>query len=100
MVSKRADEVKLVALVCEAGMGSSVMGAAILQRRLQEAHLEIQVEHAALGELPAIAGIVVSHRSLAARVRNAAPNARTFMVDEFIQTPVYDDLVRELLNSA
>ena len=86
-----------VFFVCEAGMGSSVMGASILKRRLQEAGLAIEVRHAAIGELPAAATMVVSHRALEARVKAVAPGARTYPVDEFIRTPVYDELIWELL---
>jgi mannitol PTS system EIICBA or EIICB component len=85
-----------VLFVCEAGMGSSVMGQSILKRKLRRAGIDIVVDHAALSEIPPLAGIVVAHRSLAARVHELAPAAEVYAVDELINTPVYDELVRRL----
>jgi len=85
-----------ILFVCEAGMGSSVMGQSILKRKLRQAGVDVAVDHAALSDLPPLPGIVVTHRSLAARVRELAPAAEVYAVDEFINPPVYDELVRRL----
>jgi PTS system mannitol-specific IIC component len=74
-------------------MGSSVIGATILQRKLREAGVDADVTHAAVGELSATAQIVVVHASLAARARLAAPQAAVYVVDEFIHSPVYETIV-------
>jgi mannitol PTS system EIICBA or EIICB component len=87
---------RTVFFVCEAGMGSSVMGASILRGKLQRAQLQIEVRHAALSELPASAGIVISHQGLSARVKEMACDARIYAVEDFIRTPVYDQLIRDL----
>jgi mannitol PTS system EIICBA or EIICB component len=86
--------------VCEAGMGSSVMGASILRGKLKQAGIQREVRHSALSELPASAGIVVLHRSLSIRAAEMAPDARIYAVDEFIQTPVYDRLIDDLAGAA
>jgi PTS system mannitol-specific IIC component len=88
-----------IIFACDAGMGSSVLGAAVLQRKLQEAGLDVAVTHRAVAELPASAGIVVVHTSLAARVRRQAPEAAVYAVDEFIHSPVYDRLVEDVRRS-
>lgn len=85
-----------ILFVCEAGMGSSVMGASILRRKLREIGLEIEVRHAALSEVPPSAEVLVVHRSLAARVREVAPRAHVYAVDEFLNPRVYEDLIRQL----
>jgi PTS system mannitol-specific IIC component len=85
-----------IVFVCEAGMGSSVMGQSILQRKLNEAGLDIRVEHAALSDLPPSAGIVVANRSLVHRLKELAPDARVYAVDQFIRTPVYDQIIEDL----
>jgi PTS system mannitol-specific IIC component len=87
---------RAILFVCEAGMGSSVMGQAVLKRKLQEAGLNVKVDHAALSALPAGAEAVVVHRSLAPRVRELAPGARIYEVDQFIDAPVYQEIVKEI----
>ncbi len=90
----------IVFFVCEAGMGSSVMGAAILKRKMQQAGLDVEVRHCALGELSPSAGVVISHQSLSARIRSVAPGAALYAVEDFINSPVYDQLVLQLSASA
>lgn len=89
-----------IVFVCEAGMGSSVMGESILKRKLQDAGLDAEVTHCALSELRPSAGVVISHRSLSSRVRQIAPGAAVYAVDEFINSPVYDELVERLCGFA
>jgi PTS system mannitol-specific IIC component len=89
-----------VVFACDAGMGSSVIGAAILQRRLRDAGVDASVTHSAIAELPADTAIVVVHTSLAERARLAAPNAAVYVVDEFIQSPVYDTIIDALRSAA
>lgn len=81
---------------CEAGMGSSAIGAAILKNKLEATGSRIQVAHAAISEIPAEAETIVAHRSLIPRVRQIAPDAVLYAIDDFINSPVYDELVREI----
>lgn len=82
-----------IVFACDAGMGSSVIGASILARRLRDAGLDATVTHAAIGELPPNAAILVVHASLADRARRAAPQATVYAVEEFIHSPAYDAIV-------
>jgi len=63
---------------------------------LKEAGIEIRVEHAALSEMPQDAEIVIAHRSLAARIRELAPGARVYGVDQFLQAAAYEEVIRDL----
>lgn len=85
-----------ILFVCEAGMGSSVVGAAVMRRKLEEARLNVPVEHTALSDLPADAQIAICQRSLAERVRQIAPRARVYAVDDYINAPAYDEVVRTI----
>jgi PTS system mannitol-specific IIC component len=88
-----------IVFACDAGMGSSVLGAAVLQRKLLDAGLETAVTHSAIAELPAAARIVVVHTSLEARVRRQAPEAVVYAVDDFVHSPIYDRLVDDVRRS-
>ena len=85
-----------ILFVCEAGMGSSVIGAAVLRRKLEQAGLKVPVEHCALSALPPDAQVAVCQRSLSERVRQIAPHARVYAVDDYINAPAYDEVVRSL----
>jgi PTS system mannitol-specific IIC component len=88
-----------IVFACDAGLGSSVVGAAVLQRKLQEAGLDVPVTHASIDELPASPGIVVVHTGLEERVRRQAPRAFVYGVDEFVRSSVYDRLVEDVRRS-
>jgi PTS system mannitol-specific IIC component len=85
-----------IVFACDAGMGSSVLGAAVLQRKLKEAGLDVAVTHAAIGELPASAEVIVVHASLEDRVRRQAPHAIICPVDDFVRSAAYDHLIDTL----
>jgi PTS system mannitol-specific IIC component len=85
-----------ILFVCEAGMGSSVVGAAVMRRKLAEARLNVPVGHSALSELPAGVQVAICQRSLAERVQQIAPRARVYPVDDYINAPAYDEIVRTI----
>jgi mannitol PTS system EIICBA or EIICB component len=85
--------VRKVVFACDAGMGSSVMGASVLRRKFERAGLGIVVAHAAINEIPADADIVITHRTLTPRARERLPSAEHLSVDDFLKSPVFDELV-------
>jgi PTS system mannitol-specific IIC component len=85
--------VRKIVFACDAGMGSSAMGASILRQKLARAGIEIAVLHSAVNEIPADADIVLTHRSLTNRARLKQPHAEHIALDEFLKSHVYDDLL-------
>ena len=86
-----------VVFACDAGMGSSAMGAAVLQKKFKKAGLtDITVSHASVSEVPADAQLVVCHKDLADRAKASAPNARLITITNFMAAPEYGMLVDEL----
>ncbi len=83
-----------ILFVCEAGMGSSVVGSAVLRRKLEQAGLSVPVEHCALTGLPPDTQVAICQRSLAERVQQIAPGARVYPVDDYINAPAYDEILR------
>lgn len=83
-----------ILFVCEAGMGSSVVGSAVLRRKLEQAGLSVPVAHCALTELPRDTQVAICQRSLAERVQQIAPGARVYPVDDYINAPAYDEILR------
>ncbi len=86
----------LVVFACDAGMGSSVMGAAVLRDKLRKAGVEgVTVVNKAVANLDDGADLVISQRELTERARLRAPTTRHLSVDNFMSSPVYDQVVEE-----
>jgi mannitol-specific phosphotransferase system IIBC component len=96
MTEKRAEDVHLVVFACEAGMGSSLIGANQLKKRVKDAGLGIKVIHSPVNQIPADTDVVIAHEGLAARARSAAPNAVVLSFRNFLNNPASDLLVRQL----
>lgn len=89
--------VKKIVFACDAGMGSSAMGASTLRNKLKAAGLNIDVVNSAIEDIPNDADIVLVHDSLADRARAAAPaKAELITVNNFVNSPVYDQLAARL----
>lgn len=84
-------ELKTIVYACDAGMGSSALGAAALRKRLRkDGYADISVTNCAIGSIPKDAQIVVSHEKLAERARQDSPQAEHIWVKDFTQNNVYD----------
>jgi mannitol PTS system EIICBA or EIICB component len=88
--------VKKIIVACDAGMGSSAMGASKLKTKINKAGLKITVANTSIDSIPVDADIVITHNQLTSRAITVAPNARHISLDDFIMTDVYDMLVAEL----
>ncbi|MDQ0189493.1 PTS mannitol transporter subunit IICB [Alicyclobacillus cycloheptanicus] len=85
-----------VIFACEAGMGSSAMGASLLKKQLKEAGYDIPVDHLPVNQLPVNAEVVFTQSSLSDRARQVAPNAKIYIVDNFLDKSTYQQLVTDL----
>lgn len=96
VVAMRKVNVSKIMFACDAGMGSSAMGATVLSKKFREAGLDVQVLHCSIEDIPQDAEIVVTHSELKDRAQKAAPNARLITITNFMAAPEYDQLVSEL----
>lgn len=92
--------VKRIAYACDAGLGSSVMGASILQKKVNKADVgEIEVFHISVSNLPTECDIVITHESLMDRVKEKQPDAYHIAITDYLNAPQYDELINELKNA-
>ena len=92
-------EVKKIVFACDAGMGSSAMGATVLRKKIKAAGIEgIEVVHASVSEIPQDAQIVVTHEQLGERAAHSNPKAKLVLITNFMTAPQYDELVENLKN--
>ncbi|MBR2677038.1 MAG: PTS mannitol transporter subunit IICBA [Solobacterium sp.] len=91
---------KNIVFACDAGMGSSAMGATVLQKKLEAAGFDqIKVTHASVSSVPADAELVVCHKDLAERAKKSAPDAKIVTITNFMTAPEYDQIVQDLLDA-
>ena len=90
-------KVTKIAFACDAGMGSSAMGATVLKKKLAAAGLEgIEVIHTPVSSIPADVQIVVTHEELGERAAHSNPNAERILITNFLAAPEYATLVEDL----
>ncbi|MDR1095592.1 MAG: PTS mannitol transporter subunit IICBA [Spirochaetaceae bacterium] len=87
---------KKIIFACDAGMGSSAMGATKLRKKIKEAGLVIEVAHSPVGEVPSDTDIIICHKELVQRAKDACPGAKLVAITDFLNAPEYDQLIVEL----
>ncbi|AOZ92607.1 PTS mannitol transporter subunit IICB [Paenibacillus crassostreae] len=88
--------VQKIVFACDAGMGSSAMGASVLRKKMQAAGINITVVNSAVSEIPADADIVITQKTLTERAIANNPTAEHISIDNFLKSPRYDELVERL----
>ncbi|WP_036821541.1 PTS mannitol transporter subunit IICB [Pontibacillus yanchengensis] len=92
------EQVQKIIFACDAGMGSSAMGASLLKNKFKKADINIDVTNMAINDLPSDVDIVITHKDLTERAVQKVPSAHHISVDNFLNSPKYDELVTELKN--
>ncbi len=91
--------VRKIIVACDAGMGSSAMGAGLLRKKVEAANLNIEVTNVAINNLPGDVDIVVTHKDLTDRARKHAAHAKHLSLSNFLDGELYDNLVAELVSA-
>ncbi len=90
-------KIKKIAFACDAGMGSSAMGATVLKKKIAAAGIEgIEVIHTPVSSIPADVQLVVTHQELGERAAHSNPNAELVLITNFLAAPEYETLVADL----
>ncbi|WP_422934074.1 PTS mannitol transporter subunit IICBA [Sinomonas sp. P47F7] len=89
-----ATEIRNIVFACDAGMGSSAMGASVLRNKIKAAgHRHVTVVNQAIANLTDTYDMVVVHQDLALRAEEKTPSAQIVTVDNFMGSPKYDEIV-------
>lgn len=95
----RTGTIDRIVFACDAGMGSSAMGASILRRTIHDAgHTDVTVVNKAIANLTDEWDVVVTHEDLTERARQRTGSALHVSVENFMNSPRYAEileLVRE-----
>ena len=87
-----------IVFACDAGMGSSAMGASVLRKKIHSAgYGDVSVTNKSIASLADEWDLVVTHQDLTDRARQRTGSAVHVSVDNFMGSPKYDEIV-ELLH--
>ena len=96
-----AESVKQIIFACDAGMGSSAMGASLLRNKVKKAGLDIPVTNKAIANLQDTDfTLIVTQEELASRAKQRTPRAIHVAVDNFLTSPKYDEIIAQLLGKS
>lgn len=90
-------ETWIIYFVCDAGMGSSAMGASILQKKLRAQQLFYHVHNCAIEQVPSDVDILVSHRNFETQIKRKYPKAHYFPLNGFMDDAGYERIVNEIM---
>ncbi|WP_409159743.1 PTS mannitol transporter subunit IICBA [Pectobacterium sp. B2J-2] len=97
-ISGDMSTVRKIIVACDAGMGSSAMGAGVLRKKVQDAGLtNISVTNSAINSLPDDVDLVITHRDLTERAMRHAPQAQHISLTNFLDSGLYSDLAARLV---
>ena len=90
-------KVNHVLFACDAGRGSSAMGASLVRNKFNRAGIQdVNVTNTAINQLPSDAQLVITQKKLTDRAIKQVPNAIHISVDNFLNSPRYDELLENL----
>lgn len=95
-IIKNNAKISFVAYACDAGMGSSAMGASLLKKKLAKMGINIRVEHFAIEKIPAEADIVVTHKNLYDRAKMVVIDKEIITIENYLKDPNIDNLVETI----
>ena len=93
---EKAQGVKKVVFACDAGMGSSAMGATKFRNRIKAQRPDLTVINTSVDNIPADCDIAVVQITLAERARKSVPQAQLVTLHNFLADPALDALYEQL----
>ena len=96
ITNKKISDVKSIVFACDAGMGSSAMGATKFKNRLKAVRSDIKVINTSVDTIPKDCDIAVVQTVLVNRAKTSAPQAQIIEINNFLADPALDKLYFEL----
>ena len=93
---KNAEGVKKVVFACDAGMGSSAMGATKFRNRIKGLRPDLTVINTSVDNIPADCDVAVVQITLVERAKKSVPDAQMVTINNFLADPALDALFEQL----
>lgn len=98
VVGEGSGKIERVVVACDAGMGSSVMVASTMKKRLTP--YGVEVTHTPVDHIPPDADLVLTQEGLVDRARKRAPRARIVAFTNYMNDPAFDQVEEAVKSSA
>lgn len=95
-VEIKTEDVRKIVFACDAGMGSSAMGATKFRNRIKAKRPDLTVINTSVDTIPSDCNIAVVQITLAERARKSVPGARIVTINNFLADAALDALYEEL----
>ena len=92
----KAEGVKKIVFACDAGMGSSAMGATKFRNRIKAQRPDLTVINTSVDNIPSDCDIAVVQITLAERAKKSVPQAQLVTLHNFLADPALDALFAQL----
>lgn len=88
--------VRKIVFACDAGMGSSAMGATKFRNRLKGVRPDLTVMNTSVDNIPVDCDVAVVQETLVERAKKSAPFAKVVTISNFLADPALDNLFFQL----
>ena len=88
----RNGRIRSIVFACDAGMGSSAMGATRFRKRIEPLGCGVAVTNSSVDTIPEGTDVVVCQAQLVERAQRAAPDAEIVAIGNFLADPALDAL--------
>lgn len=92
----KTEGVKKIVFACDAGMGSSAMGATKFRNRVKAQRPDLTVINTSVDNIPSDCDIAVVQVTLVQRAEKSAPQAQIITINNFLADPALDTLYAQL----
>lgn len=96
LLKETSENVDFIAFACDAGLGSSAMGANAFQKKLKKLGIDKKVNHFAIEKVPEDVDVIITHKSLEDRVRLKFEDKKVIAIDNFLGDPKLEAFIEEL----
>jgi PTS system mannitol-specific IIC component len=96
-ISVKKEKINKVIFACDAGMGSSAMGATRFRNRLQKSGISISISNSSVDHIPVDTDVVVCQASLSQRACKSAPEAELVIIEDFLNHENIDKLFNRII---
>lgn len=90
--------IKKIVFACDAGMGSSALGATNFRKHIKKEGLDIEITNCAADSIPIDTDIVVCQKVIASRLQNNKNIPEIIVIENFLSDPALDMLFNRLCN--
>lgn len=89
-------EIRRIVVACDAGMGSSAIGASILRKMVKESGLDVEVSNCAISNLDGSEDLVITQTTLTPLAKQKVPQALHMTIENFMDKEFYKGVIENL----